>query len=89
MVIARILWGFDITWPKDANGNNIAQDIMKMVYGFMSTPEEFKALFKVRSPKHAKIFRQEWAGMLHLILLANFIAQQKEGIKFVHLKGHK
>jgi hypothetical protein len=63
MVIARVLWGFNITWPVDKNGQKIEQDVMRMVYGFMSTPEEFKATFTPRSAKHAKIFRQEWAGI--------------------------
>jgi hypothetical protein len=85
MVISRVLWGFDITWPVDENGQKIDQDIMKMVYGFMSTPDEFQAIFKVRSEKRARIFREEWAGMSNLIYQL-MIAQQKEGIKFVHLK---
>jgi hypothetical protein len=67
MVIARVLWGFDIRWPVDENGQKVEQDIMKMVYGFMSTPEEFQATFKVRSEKHARIFRQEWAGLFHQV----------------------
>jgi hypothetical protein len=62
MVIARVLWGFNITWPLDKNGQKIEQDIMKMADGFMSTPAEFKAKFTVRDQKRAKIFRGEWAG---------------------------
>jgi hypothetical protein len=62
MVIARVLWGFDITWPKYKDGRKIDQDIMPMCEGFMSTPAEFKATFTPRSAKRAEIFRQEWAG---------------------------
>ena len=66
IIIARVLWGFDITWPLDKDGKPVEQDIMKMVYGFLSTPQEFKAKFTPRSPKHAQIFREEWEGTLHL-----------------------
>jgi hypothetical protein len=84
MVIARVLWGFDITWPVDENGQKIKQDIMKMVYGFMSTPEEFQATFKVRSGKHARIFRQEWAGLPRQTSLTNYqLNRRKESNLFI------
>jgi hypothetical protein len=63
MVIARVLWGFNITWPTDKNGQRIEQNILKMVDGFMSTPEKFKATVTRRSENRARIFREEWAGM--------------------------
>lgn len=63
MVIARVLWGFDITWPVNKGGQRIDQDIMPMVDGFMSTPSEFRATFTPRSAKRSKIFRDEWAGI--------------------------
>jgi hypothetical protein len=56
------LWGFDITWPTDKAGNKIDQNIMEMVYGFMSTPKEFKATVTPRSAKRTKIMRDEWEG---------------------------
>ena len=62
MVIARVLWGFDIAWPTNKNGQRIEQNILKMVDGFMSTPENFKATVTCRSENRAKIFREEWAG---------------------------
>jgi len=62
MVIARVLWGFDITWPVDKTGHKIDQDIMPMIEGFMSTPAEYRATFTPRSAKRSKIFRDEWAG---------------------------
>jgi len=66
-----VLWGFDITWPLDKEGKPVEQDIMKMVYGFLSTPQEFKAKFTPRSAKHAQIFRQEWEGASTLKFEAN------------------
>jgi hypothetical protein len=86
MVISRVLWGFDITWPVDKDGKRLEQDIMPMVYGFLSTPQEFKASFTPRSEKHARIYRQEWAGTSSQHKLLTPTAAQKEGIKFVHLK---
>jgi len=62
MVIARVLWGFDITWPADKNDQIVEQNLLKMVDGFMSTPEKFKATVTCRSENRAKIFREEWAG---------------------------
>jgi len=63
LVIARVLWGFDISWATDKNGQKIEQNILKMVDGFMSTPENFKAKVTPRSEKRAKIFRDEWSGL--------------------------
>jgi len=63
MVIARVLWGFDITWPTYRSGQKIEQNILKMVDGFMSTPENFKARVTPRSENRAQICRDEWAGM--------------------------
>jgi hypothetical protein len=84
MVIARILWGFDITWPVDENGQKIEQDIMKMVYGFMSTPDEFQATFKVRSKKHARVFRREWAGLSRQTSFTNYqLNSRKESSLFI------
>jgi hypothetical protein len=69
MVISRVLWGFDITWPVDENGQKIKQDLMPMVPGFMTTPMEFQAIFTPRSQKHANLFRKEWEGMTGHALL--------------------
>lgn len=71
LVIARVLWGFDITWPTDKNGQRTEQNILKMVDGFMSTPENFKATVTPRNAKRTKIFRDEWAGSHYKWLRSN------------------
>jgi len=71
LVIARVLWGFDLTTPTNKNGQKIEQNILKMVDGFMSTPENFKAIVTPRSAKRAKIFRDEWAGSRYTSLRPN------------------
>jgi hypothetical protein len=71
--IARLLWGFNLDFAKDENGNDIPIDFTTkgLSPGFLSIPKPFKccifpSVFVVdvaitpRSAKHAKVFRDEW-----------------------------
>jgi hypothetical protein len=71
--LARLLWGFDLTLAKDKNGEIIPIDFSTdgLVPGALSNVKPFKCCnsspllsnlaITVRSPKHERILRQEWA----------------------------
>ena len=58
--IARMLWAFDVSPVKDADGNDILPDQEKLTQGFVCMPEEFQAKITPRSEARAKKVRQEW-----------------------------
>ena len=68
--IVRTLWGFNILKAIDESGN-IIEPSTKLMPGFFTVPEPFKARVVVRSPKHEKVIRQ------------TFRQAEKEGIKIV------
>jgi hypothetical protein len=71
--IARLLWGFNVEHAKDENGNIIPVDFTTagLMPGALSNPKPFKCgmpfgitltiAISVRSPKHEKILREDWA----------------------------
>ncbi|KAL2014234.1 hypothetical protein VTN00DRAFT_1759 [Thermoascus crustaceus] len=54
--IARILWGFNISRKKDANGEYVEPE-MGTVRGFLNVPLPFECDITVRSEKHAEVIR--------------------------------
>lgn len=57
--IVRVLWGFDISKKKDANGTPI-EPTLKMVKGFLTVPEPFESSITPRSANHAELMRKEF-----------------------------
>lgn len=62
IVIARLLWGFEIVHQYDAAGNRIEIDNMAMTQGFTSGPMPFLAKFKVRGEGRRKVIEEAWEG---------------------------
>jgi hypothetical protein len=61
-MVARLLWGFDVTPPIDPNtGKKEEVDTWAYEPGGSMIPKRFKAVFTVRSPEREKIIRREWA----------------------------
>jgi cytochrome P450 len=56
LVIARLLWAFDIKW--DSNQGTLSEDIGMTHEGLFSRPEAFKAVFEVRSEEHRRAILQ-------------------------------
>ncbi|KXJ87807.1 cytochrome P450 [Microdochium bolleyi] len=69
IVMARTLWGFNITKSTRADGS-IIEPTTKMVPGFFSSPEEFECDITVRSSAHEKVIRE------------SFSAAQDEGLHY-------
>jgi hypothetical protein len=72
LVLSRLLWGFNVALAKDENGNEIPVDatLKGVMPGATSVAIPFKCSITVRSPKHERIFRREWADA------------QRDGIQF-------
>jgi Cytochrome P450 len=72
LVLARLLWGFDLVLAKDENGDDIPVDfsISGLMPGATSVARPFKCSIIVRSLKREAIFRREWDEA------------QKDGIQF-------
>jgi hypothetical protein len=60
LIIARLLWAFDIRRPKDEFGNEIKVDDMAFTTGFVSKPCHFEAVFEPRSEKRKQIVERAW-----------------------------
>ncbi|KAI0844809.1 cytochrome P450 [Daldinia vernicosa] len=60
--IARILWAFEVSPAKDANGDDIDVDIFAFSDGFNSSPLPFPCSIQPRSRNHAKVIEQEFQG---------------------------
>ena len=56
LVIARVLWGFDLG---RVEGDKI--DTLAFTTGLLSAPEPFRAVFKPRSTIHRDVIEREWA----------------------------
>jgi len=88
--LARLLWGFHLDLAKDENGNVIPIDFSTdgLVPGALSNVKPFKCCniplvyclieaITVRSPKHERILREEWA------------AAEKVGVDWSHIQWDK
>ncbi|KAH9211050.1 cytochrome P450 [Leptodontidium sp. 2 PMI_412] len=60
LLASRMLWGFNIGWAKDKEGNNIPINTMAYAGGVFAKPEPFAASVTCRSPQHAEIIEQEF-----------------------------
>lgn len=57
--IARILWAYNITKSKDADGEELEPSTAAQP-GFLLTPVKFPCHFEARSEKHARIIEKRW-----------------------------
>ncbi|KAL4985308.1 cytochrome P450 [Aspergillus falconensis] len=57
--MSRILWAFDISPKKDANGKEIVPYQERLTQGFVCMPEEFPANITPRDEKRAEMVRNE------------------------------
>jgi len=60
LLVSRVLWGFDIGYDYDANGNKIEVDLNAYAAGGLSKPMPFKARITPRSAAHVEVMRREW-----------------------------
>jgi hypothetical protein len=61
LIVARLLWGFDISPPIDPNtGKKEVVDTWAYEPGASMIPKRFKAVFTARSPEREQIIRREW-----------------------------
>jgi hypothetical protein len=63
LVLSRLLWGFNLGLAKDSNGNEIPVDftLKGVMPGATSVAKPYQCSIKVRSAKHEKVLRREWA----------------------------
>lgn len=54
IIIARVVWGFNIGKKQAADGAFI-EPTTKMMDGFLSVPEPFDCSITIRSPAHKKL----------------------------------
>jgi cytochrome P450 len=60
LLIARILWGFNIRHAVDEDGRPKEVDDLDMTSGFVSSPVPFEAVFEPRSMHHKKVIEDNW-----------------------------
>ncbi|EED12796.1 cytochrome P450, putative [Talaromyces stipitatus ATCC 10500] len=60
LLIARILWGFNICPTIGDDGKPKQVNDMHMTSGFVSSPLPFEAIFKPRSEHHKEIIESSW-----------------------------
>ncbi|OAL34597.1 hypothetical protein AYO20_06227 [Fonsecaea nubica] len=59
--MSRFLWAFEMSRPRDENGNMPPLDPDALTPGFLVMPIKYDAVFKVRSKGRGAIIRREWA----------------------------
>jgi hypothetical protein len=79
LILSRLLWGFNISLAKDAQGKTIPVDytLGGVMPGATSVAKPFKCSIKVRSGKREGILRKEWADA------------QRDGIQFEEINFAK
>ncbi|KAK7748123.1 hypothetical protein SLS53_001377 [Cytospora paraplurivora] len=60
LVIARLLWAFNLEKAVDARGQEIVPDPDELIQGFLVQPKPFPARITPRSEHHAGVVRKEW-----------------------------
>lgn len=61
--LSRLLWGFNLEYDRDKNGNIIPVDFSLetgILPGGFTVPKPFAAKITPRSPERAKILREQW-----------------------------
>lgn len=67
LVIARLMWAFDISKAVDGDGNEIAPEQDDLVGGFLMQPRIFPVRITPRSELRASRVRKAWAGCQELL----------------------
>jgi cytochrome P450 len=62
IIIARVLWGFNISHAYDEKGCRQEIDPWMMEQAILTGPLPFQASIRVRSPRHREVIEQAWAG---------------------------
>ena len=62
LLMARILWAFDIEAPLGKDGKPVPVDDMAFGSGLVSSPDPFEAVFVPRSLKAKEVVEREWLG---------------------------
>lgn len=62
LLMARLLWGFNIKHAIDQDGKRKEVDDMAFTSGFVSAPVPFEAVFEVRSERAREVIEREWEG---------------------------
>ncbi|EEA23338.1 hypothetical protein TMatcc_002194 [Talaromyces marneffei ATCC 18224] len=60
LLMARILWGFDVRHAVDEDGKPKEVDDLNMTSGFVSSPVPFEAVFEPRSVHHKEVIESNW-----------------------------
>ncbi|KAE8366042.1 cytochrome P450 [Aspergillus caelatus] len=60
VLVARILWGFDVQPPIGADGKPKTVDDMDFGSAFVSAPAPFEAVFELRNEDARRIIENEW-----------------------------
>ena len=66
-IIAKVLWGFNITKALDEAGNPIPIDTDAYNQGILQGPLPFKAVITPRSEAHVATIRREYAEVAALL----------------------
>lgn len=67
LVIARLLWAFNLERAVDARGQEIVPDADELIQGFLVQPKPFPARITPRSERHAGLVRKEWEDCQDLL----------------------
>jgi cytochrome P450 len=62
ILIARVLWAYNIKHAVDARGKKKEVDDMAFLPGIVMMPHPFEAVFEPRSPFHKKLIERERVG---------------------------
>jgi cytochrome P450 len=88
LVIARLMWAFDISKAVNADGVEITPDQDDLVGGFLMQPRPFPVKIKPRSEWRAAKVREAWASCQALLDQGQQWKQVPEGIPFtMYTKG--
>ncbi|PLN86178.1 cytochrome P450 oxidoreductase [Aspergillus taichungensis] len=60
MLIARMLWGFNISRPRGPGGKPVPVDDLAFGSGFVSGPDPFEVVFEPRSEHAREVMEREW-----------------------------
>jgi cytochrome P450 len=78
ILIARVLWAYNIKHAVDAEGERKEVNDMAFIPGIVMMPHPFEAVFEPRSPGHKKLIERNWAGAEKDVdVLLNSIREQQ------------
>ncbi|CAJ2502503.1 Uu.00g098970.m01.CDS01 [Anthostomella pinea] len=67
LAMSRMLWAFDLRKARDCAGNEITPDPTALIPGMLVQPVPFRASITPRTPHHARVVREQWAGCRELL----------------------